>query len=212
MMTEKFDPVTRTRQRGPVRPEDADPPGFGGIHSRKRDRVLTHQLKRLRRKLCSCCETATEALAAAQDYGGVAMLIGGVTGDLNQTPPGGPLSWSDHILHPDYHFDAEADSGLTVNVSGLFRIYTLITYNSAAADTSIAVYIDRNATALPGIGRHGYIAGPLAGHQDSSSSIETWAELEDGDFIEPIVMRNGAAGSVAWKVSESLFVMQRVKQ
>lgn len=209
-MLEKYDPNTDVQYRAQLEADDL--PASMTTLSRARLKWLLTLIKAIRCYAAECCAAAKE-MASSQDTG--SLLILGTQDDTQElnNEPAAPMLWDDeHQVGDDFEVSANplTRGRVTVQKDDWYRIYTLVTYSSLTADTSIGVQVELNgALIVPGIGRHGYIKAGVSGHNRSSSSIEAWVELVEGDQIRVATSRNGAAGAVNPVAGECLLIIER---
>lgn len=207
-MLEKYDPVIDQQYRGQAEGEDLGS-GLTGLLG-ARYRVLMRMIRAARTAALDCCCEAKGQIADL-DFGDVAIL--GITDETLELNSAGPsiLKFDDH-QHTGDGFTISTAPGqlgrVTVTKDGWYRIYALSTYESVTADTSIKILAYANGIILPGRGRHGHIAN-AGGHTSSSSSLETWAQMNANDYIDISTQQNGAAGAVNPIAGESLLVVER---
>lgn len=219
MFFEKYDPDADMLVRGLAEVDDLGDDVVALLQAR--EQWLLHLIMLSRCMAAECCAEAKAAIPPAPKYGAVLMLS---TTDVAQEfndPAGYPVQWNapDVAIDgaPDFHHDNSPTQRTRgkVETAGLTRLYAVLTYQSSAAysDLSIRVSFRKNGSInLPTAGRHGYIKGGGPTHTSSSSSAETWAMLDDGDYIEVIATQNGAAGVVTPIPTECLFIMERKPQ
>ena len=208
MLFEKYDPDQDMLVRGPAEPEDLSPRLARLLNVRWR--ALWKALKATRCMAADCCADA-KALAQQKDHGSVMVLTTGLTPDVNDDSGLG-VSWDTNVrVGVDFSHSTGAHSSRgIVEKGGLYRLYAILTYSSAVAQTSLGLQfrVDGVAT-VSGTGRGGYISGGASPHLASSTSLEAWVSLSAGQYVEVIPSRNGAAGTVNLIAGESLFVMER---
>ena len=209
-LIEKYNPVTARQERGPLELDELSPELARLLTAR--ERMLLQMIRATRCMSAECCAKAMAALDEL-DLGDVMILAtDDVTQEFNVADPGTPAKWNlqQHVGSGFSHSMGIAQrSKGNVTIPGWIRIYGLLTYSSFTADVSLSVRIRKNGTTfLVGDGRHGYIS-TTNGHTTSSSSIETWAELAAGDYVEVISTQNGAVGTANPVAGASLLIMER---
>lgn len=212
MLFEKYNPATDQLLRGKVNLDDLDDDVSRLLKIRFRS--LRRSIQRLRCAIAACCEKAEAA--AVQEYMSVMMLSTADDAQELNDAGGMAVKWdTEHMVGAAFSHQPGVGvrSRGVVEQGGLIQATALLTFQSATANTSIALTLRVNgATVLPGAGRHGSITAGTSGHVKSSSSIDVFFFANSGDYVEVISTQNGAPGSVTPVIGECLFTMQRVPQ
>lgn len=206
-LLEKYDQNDDTLFRGKAEASDLDRSLFGMFLARFR--ALLRMIKAVRSAAIDCCcEAKQQIVDSIGDFAHVSN--GDDTLELNTATP--QRFKLDTEQHAGSGFTVQPSGGqrgrVTVSKAGWHRIYALVTYQAAFADASILVQIYVNGILTPGVGRHGVINN-ANGHISASSSVETWAYLEDGDYIDVMTAQNGAFGVVNPIAGESQLIVER---